>query len=75
MGVFFLPQVRKEASEACQAAPAPAPADTPHLLEETAAQREGAEPEGKIDRKEPEESPNGASLAQETPAGQEGACG
>lgn len=72
LGRVLPPQVRKEVSEASQAAPAPA--DTPHLLE-TAAQREGAEPEGKIDRKEPEESPNGASLAQETPARQEGACG
>lgn len=59
-------------SEASQVASAPA--DTPHLLE-TAVQREGAEPEGKADRKEQEESPSGASLAQETPAIQDGACG
>lgn len=69
---FFIPQVRKDVSEASQVASTPA--DTPHLLE-TTVQREGAEPEGKGDSREQEESPNGASLTQETPATQDGVCG
>lgn len=59
-------------SEASQVASTPA--DTPHLVA-TAVQREGAEPEGKEDRKEQEESPNAASLAREAPATQDGAYG
>uniref|UniRef100_H3CV39 tRNA (cytosine(34)-C(5))-methyltransferase n=1 Tax=Tetraodon nigroviridis TaxID=99883 RepID=H3CV39_TETNG len=66
------PKVRKDVSEASQVASTPA--DTPHLLE-TTVQREGAEPEGKGDSREQEESPNGASLTQETPATQDGVCG
>lgn len=73
------PQVRKDVSslstaqtEASQVASTPA--DAPHLPE-TAVQGEGAEPEGEGDSKDQEESPNGASLAQETPALQEGMCG
>lgn len=53
---------------------APTPAETPHLPE-TPVQAEAAELEGKVDRKEEEESSNGASLAQETPAIQDGVCG
>lgn len=50
------------------------PADSPHLPE-TAVQGEGAEPEGKVDGKKQEESPNGASLPQGTPAIEDGVCG
>ncbi|XP_003969057.1 RNA cytosine C(5)-methyltransferase NSUN2 [Takifugu rubripes] len=73
------PKVRKDVSslstaqtEASQVASTPA--DAPHLPE-TAVQGEGAEPEGEGDSKEQEKSPNGTSLAQETPTLQEGICG
>lgn len=50
------------------------PPDAPHLPE-TAVQGEGADPQGEVDGKEQEDSPNGASLAQETPAIQDRVCG
>ncbi|XP_070777880.1 RNA cytosine C(5)-methyltransferase NSUN2 [Enoplosus armatus] len=74
------PKLRKDASSisAAQAGASPAastPADTLRLPESAVEEAEGGGPEGKVDGGAEEETPKGASLAQESTAKRDGVCG